>query len=190
MDHDVEFEWNLLKAVEGIQKCWREISSSTISNCFAHCGFKTEERATEDEVDPLDYVPLSELAHRLRIKNGTTKEQLKDFLLDSDADESCRASVTDDTIVQKVRKKFSRHDEETDDEGSEPDDEQPPPQVSIAEMMAFCEGARNFGRTTPGAYEIINLADRMENIALNTHQGRLKQACITSYFTPTTSTTE
>ena len=190
MDHNVEFEWNLLKAVEGIHKCWREISSSTISNCFAHCGFKTEERATEDEVDPLEDVPLSELAHRLHIKNGTTEEQVRDFLLVSDADGSCYAPVTDDTIVQEVRKKFSGHDEEADDDGCEPDDEQPPPQVSIAQMMTFCEGARNFARTTPGAYEIIDLADRMENIALKTYQGRLKQACITSFFTPTTSAAE
>ena len=94
MDQNVEFECSLLKAVEGIQKCWRETSSSTISNCFAHCGFKTEERATEDEVDPLEDVPLSELAHRLHNKNGTTEEQVRDFLLVSDTDGSCYALVT------------------------------------------------------------------------------------------------
>ena len=107
---------SVLDALRIIQTAWSNVSNSTISNCFQHCGFThgvnstDSEEANEDEIRSVLSM-FVDLQERSLIDEEIDPEEY----LDADMNEPTSAMSTDEEIVDSIISMKAESDGEEED---------------------------------------------------------------------------
>ncbi|XP_061190463.1 tigger transposable element-derived protein 4-like [Saccostrea echinata] len=172
---------SILDALHLLSQAWDNVTVSTISNCFRHAGFATQnDNATPDEDEDFDIeysIPLATLrAH------GLNPEMLQAFTTIDDEIETC-ADLSDNDIVEEVLMKKTTepmNESETTDDPSEPLI-QPP---NSEDTEAACELVRQYLVCRENSQDIL----RHMNVILDTVRRNnilkksVQQSRITTFF--------
>lgn len=129
---EISSKIDILQAIQFIADSWRKVTSSTIQNCFAHSGFKTDSSpvgslaANETENDP----------GLQRIRNAEQFLSMDDNL-------ECHDDIEDfeDVVLEEIAaKKLCLNDSESDDDG----DDSEAPHVTTKEAIKCLDRLRIF----------------------------------------------
>ncbi|XP_005112478.1 tigger transposable element-derived protein 4 [Aplysia californica] len=121
------FDISVLEALYMLQTAWTNVSESTVSNCFRHAGFKTQEardveKTPEELADQTDFLSLFE-----RLQNLIPMEETAQAFCDIDsAVIVCEEEATIQGISNAVNNEHDDHDDSgQEEEEAEGEEEQP-----------------------------------------------------------------
>ncbi|XP_064418223.1 tigger transposable element-derived protein 4-like [Latimeria chalumnae] len=134
---------DILKAINLMKDAWKSVLPNTVANCFAHCGFKKEDTAPQDNDEFEDFDPADMHGLHRRLRNlGMWPRDLSPYdFVDVDNDVSVAELSTDDDIVAAVKNRTSADVIGAIEDGDEVGEEEmeippPPPPVKLADAMA------------------------------------------------------
>ncbi|XP_077507331.1 uncharacterized protein LOC144116507 [Amblyomma americanum] len=161
----------LLTAMHMLVCAWEQVTSSTIANCFHHCGFAAgsmEESGDDGSREPLP------AAVRAVLQDVSFDDYVQ---VDSDA-AVCGARSDEDIVAEIVGEQSVPEEAEDEDD----DEEQEPVRPSAAEVMGALNVARLFFSFEEGEEDSLRriraLEDRVTTVALR----EKKQKMITDCF--------
>lgn len=149
----------LLDAVDLLERAWREISSSTIANCFRHS--KLSENVNENEtVDDEDDIPLSELVKQwnsLRASDEVVSTEHIDIFMDVDNCLVTSEFLTDAEIVAEVQ---SANETEAFEEQEEDSEEETP---TLREAVQSVKVLKRYYRSCDTSNAFVDKLNVIEN---------------------------
>ena len=168
---------NMLHAVNFLSKAWEEVTPTTIQHSFRHAGLCTnstsDEVETEPEFDSDDDLPLTEWIQQFNMAgnavNLQTYIEVDDRLLTT-------ASLTDEEILDSVRK---TEDQEQGDEEDETDEPEAPP--SIKEALVAAKLLEKYFLYNQDASILLDMNKISKNIQQNYWCSKRRQTKITDY---------
>ena len=183
-DQQTSFKVNLLDAIHIVSMAWREVTCTTIANCFKKAGFiKSEEPenvpAVEDE-EQVDRNIWDLIQHQFNIDVPS-----ENYLLVDDA-VLTSASMTDEEIIQAVKEskeqKCNIKCEEKNEEDEEEKDQSFVPE-NTAQCLEAISGIHTFFQSSSVPEHVFNAIKILEDHALKTAVTRTKKQCkITDMF--------
>jgi len=175
MDDEKSTSIDILQAMRIVDKTWRNVTTTTIVNCFRSCGFVLD--AEEDDI----FIPIIENTVTdgewalITNRYGITEETFENFV-EIDEDVAVSGILTDDDITNSVRGTADVDDVE--EELSEP-----VPRVSVKKAKAALTLLRTFieqsSNVDDKVYSALNV---VENTIDNSMWKNQTQSKISNYF--------
>ena len=171
----------MLDALRLLSKAWANVTAKTITNCFRHANFTSEQPADpysevdDDEDDPEDDIPLAALRLRVPFEEYANVDQ---ELTTSEA-------VSDNAIVNSILE-ARKEDNEESDEDEDVQDQPAARRPSTTEIQQAIEVMRRWIETTENTSDLLPGLQKFERRVETEDYRRLlskQQSVITSYFT-------
>ena len=172
---------SVLDALRLLSKAWANVTAKTITNCFRHANFTSEQPADpysevdDDEDDPEDDIPLAALRLRVPFEEYANVDQ---ELTTSEA-------VSDNAIVNSILE-ARKEDNEESDEDEDVQDQPAARRPSTTEIQQAIEVMRRWIETTENTSDLLPGLQKFERRVETEDYRRLlskQQSVITSYFT-------
>lgn len=180
MSQDKEYKVDVLGAIHLIADAWRQLTPTSIANCFRHAGFSSSNLTCD-----LDDLPECDSEDALEKQEVIEQCALKDITLDFDEYvqvDSGVATCPDNTVQSIVDEVCDEEEEEELEEDSE--------EVATTEVTTLhgAESAvlylRNFFQKEQGSEVFLQSLSDMEKKILKMKMQGLKQKKIDSFFSP------
>lgn len=115
MDDEKSTSTDVLQAMRIVDKAWRNVTTTTIENCFRSCGFLLEK---DDTLIPIIQNTIADREWEvLKIRYGITEETFENYV-GIDEDVAVPGIPTDDGITDSVR--GTTNIDDVDEESFEP----------------------------------------------------------------------
>lgn len=182
IDKQEQLAVSVLQAMHVMRQAWSRVTPSTISNCFAHCGFSTPDQpqplTTAEDEDPDDDIPLATLLRQIQDAGFEVNGTANDYLT---ADEQLLTTepLTDDSIIAQVQQPSEDHPEAD----SDSDDEIPPSKPpSHADAMTMCQQLRLYLQSHSDTDSFFPYVNNIEQFAARQKYCSKQQTKLTDFF--------
>ena len=152
VEKKTDFTMTVLDALRFIQQAWYSVTTTTISNCFKHAGFTTDNTTTDvqDEDNDDDDIPLARLAGL----------NFADFV-SADNEIPTTEPLTEDDIIEEIstRKDCDAASESDDDES----EQEVTPIPSVSAMIDMTDSYQSYFEAQDDAAELLQLLAKFNN---------------------------
>ncbi|GBN33636.1 Tigger transposable element-derived protein 4 [Araneus ventricosus] len=160
IDRKKQLQVSVLNAIFYIDQSWNMVSQKTIANCFRHAGFHSSPESEELLEDDDEYLPLTELAEKLRNRSYAIPDENLYTKIDEDLATNSEASIQD--IVSNVLNSNAGGSDDEDDSECEKKS------VSTSDALKAIDDLRCCFTNSEAADEHLKAIRDLEKVVLTT----------------------
>lgn len=179
-DQGTTFSISLLDALNILRIAWKEVSSSTIANCFRKAGLTKE---ASSDIDPEIEESIKFDFSEAQAQNILPEDVTFDEYVSMDDEIMTSEPITDEAIISEIKCAESIDDNlHYSSETEEEDDNSEDHNVSSIEAFNALKTVRRFVMQTENSSESLDAVDKLEEFWKRTVDRKRKQLQITDFF--------